>query len=186
VTVRRGAVKKHRYVAFLRAINVGGRVVKMAALKTIFESLKLAEVETFIASGNVIFRCGAEPARLEPLIEGGLQRALGYPVLTFLRTPEQIAAVAEHDPFGPLPPGGRMYVGFLRERPSRSASRKVDALTTPTDAFALLGRELYWMCATPSLESIISGAVLEKVLGQAMTLRNANTVRRLAAKYPCT
>jgi len=44
-----------RYVAFLRAINVGGHVVTMAQLKRAFEAVPLASVETFIASGNVIF-----------------------------------------------------------------------------------------------------------------------------------
>jgi uncharacterized protein (DUF1697 family) len=178
-------VKKRRYTAFLRAINVGGRVVKMATLKQIFLDLKLAEVETFIASGNVIFTSPADAARLESHIEKGLQKALGYPVMTFLRTPEEIAAVAERDPFGTaVPPGGRIYVGFLRDPPSSSAWRKVAELTTPTDRFAVHGRELYWLCATPSMESIISGATLERVLGQAATLRNVNTVQRLAMKYP--
>ena len=178
-------MKKPRYVAFLRAVNVGGRVVKMATLKQIFEDLKLAEVETFIASGNVIFTSPAEAPRLEARIEQGLQQALGYPVAAFLRTTEEIAAVAERDPFGtPVPPGGRLYVAFLREAPPAAARRKVAALTTPKDGFAVHGRELYWLCAVPSMESIISGATLEKVMGQA-TLRNINTVRRLAAKYPC-
>jgi uncharacterized protein (DUF1697 family) len=93
--------------------------------------------------------------------------------------------VAEHDPFeGPLPPGGRLYVGFLRESPSASARNQVRELTTAKDVLAVHGRELYWRCAVPSMESIISGAVLEKVLGQPATLRNVNTIRRLAAKYP--
>jgi uncharacterized protein (DUF1697 family) len=61
--------------------------------------------------------------------------------------------------------------------------RKVEALATPTDQLAVLGRELYWMCGIPSMQSTVSGTVLEKALGQAVTLRNANTVRRLAAKY---
>jgi Protein of unknown function (DUF1697) len=68
-------VKRRRYVAFLRAINVGGRVVKMATLKKIFEHLKLAEVETFIASGNVIFTSPAEAARLETAIEKRPQKS---------------------------------------------------------------------------------------------------------------
>jgi len=178
-------VKKRRYVAFLRAINVGGRVVKMARLKQIFEHLKLAEVETFIASGNVIFTSPADPARLEAQIETGLQRVLGYPVVTFLRSTEEIAKVAERDPFGtPVPSGGRIYVAFLRDPPPASVRKTVLALATPTDTFAVDGRELYWLCAVPSLQSIISGATLEKVLGQPATLRNVNTVRRLAAKYP--
>ncbi len=185
MTVRRGSSEKgRRYVAFLRAINVGGRVVKMAALKRIFERLKLADVETFIASGNVIFTSASDAARLERLIEGALETALGYPVVTFLRTTEQVAAVAARDPFRvPLPSVGRIYIGFLRDVPPPTAVTRVEALATPTDRFAVLDRELYWMCGTSSIESTVSGAVLEKVLGQALTLRNANTVRRLAAKY---
>lgn len=175
-----------RYVAFLRAINVGGRVVKMPVLKKIFEALKLAEVETFIASGNVVFTSSAEPARLEPIIEERLQETLGFSVVTFLRTTAEVAAVAGHDPFdAPLPPGGRLYVGFLREPPSASARNQLRALTTAKDALAGHGRELYWRCTVPSTESIVSGAVLEKVLGQPATLRNVNTIRRLVAKYPC-
>lgn len=178
-------MKKRRYVAFLRAINVGGRVVKMTRFKQIFEDLKLAEVETFIASGNVIFTSPADAARLETHIEKGLQGALGYPVVTFLRTTEEIAAVAERDPFGtPVPTGGRIYVAFLRDPPPASVRKKVVALATSADTFAVDGRELYWLCAVPSMQSIISGATLEKVLGQPATLRNVNTVRRLAAKYP--
>jgi uncharacterized protein (DUF1697 family) len=175
-----------RYVAFLRAINVGGHVVKMTALKKIFETLQLAEVETFIASGNVIFTSPADAGRLETQIEKGLQQALGYPVGTFLRTTEEIAAVAGGDPFEtPMPPGGRIYVAFLRHPPPASARRKIAALATPTDKLAVQGRELYWLCTVPSMQSIISGATLEKVLGQPATLRNVNTVRRLAKKYPC-
>jgi uncharacterized protein (DUF1697 family) len=177
---------QRRYVAFLRAINVGGRVVKMPVLKKIFEGLKLAEVETFIASGNVVFSSSSDAARLEPTIEAKLQETLGYSVVTFLRTTAEVAAVAGYDPFdGPLPPGGRLYVGFLRKSPSASARSQLSALTTAKDALALHGRELYWRCTVPSMESIVSGAVLEKVLGQPATLRNVNTIRRLAAKYPC-
>ena len=78
MTVRPGTPEKgHRYVAFLRAINVGGRVGKMAALKGLFERLKLADVETFIASGNVIFTSASDAQRLERLIEGALEKVLG-------------------------------------------------------------------------------------------------------------
>jgi uncharacterized protein (DUF1697 family) len=176
-----------RYFAFLRAINVGGRVVRMATLKKIFEGLKLAEVETFIASGNVIFTSPAEAAKLETQIEKGLEQVLGFRVVTFLRTTEEIAAVAERDPFGTrVPPGGRIFVAFLHHAPPASMRRKVAALATPSDTFAVQGRELYWLCAVPSMQSIISGGTLEKILGQPATLRNVNTVRRLALKYSCT
>ena len=63
-----------RYVAFLRAVNVGGRIVKMDALRGHFAAAGFANVETFIASGNVIFdtRAKAGPA-LEAKIEAALE-----------------------------------------------------------------------------------------------------------------
>ena len=75
-----------RYVAFLRAVNVGGRVVKMEALRRIFESAGLTNVETFIASGNVLFDSGSRSEKaLRAKIEKSLQNELGYSVVTFLR-----------------------------------------------------------------------------------------------------
>jgi uncharacterized protein (DUF1697 family) len=82
------ASKAQRYVAFLRAINVGGHIVKMDQLRKLFEGLRLANVETFIASGNVIFDCGAEDAqKLERRIEAHLQKSLGYPWRRFCARP---------------------------------------------------------------------------------------------------
>ncbi len=73
-----------RYFAFLRAINVGGHVVKVDRLRQIFESLGVSSVETFIASGNVIFESTSKSVRiLEKRIESGLREALGYEVVTF-------------------------------------------------------------------------------------------------------
>ena len=76
-----------KYLAFLRAINVGGHTVKMDHLRQIFESLGLSNAETFIASGNVIFDVKAGNVKtLEKKIENKLHEALGYEVAAFIRT----------------------------------------------------------------------------------------------------
>ena len=81
-----------RCVAFLRAINVGGRTVKMDYLRSLFEDLGFADVETFIASGNVVFESKSKGVEaLAKKIESRLGGALGYEVATFLRTDAQIA-----------------------------------------------------------------------------------------------
>ena len=86
-----------RYIAFLRAINVGGHTVKMDRLREIFESLGFANVETFIASGNVVFETTAlDTAALETRIAAALQAALGYEVATFIRTEAELARIAAH------------------------------------------------------------------------------------------
>ena len=180
------AAKSSRYVAFLRAVNVGGRVVKMTELKRIFEKLGFDDVATFIASGNIVFASGiANRPKLEAFIEEALEKTLGYHVAVLLRTTDEIAMVAARNPFGrPVPPGGRLFVGFLRDAPPLATRRKVAAMSAATDDFKVEGRELYWFCGVPSMQSIASGGKLEKAVGMAATFRNINTVRRLAEKYP--
>jgi len=84
-----------RLIAFLRAINVGGHTVTMEKLRREFEGLGLKDVETFIASGNVIFTARqADTVALEKKIEARLHKALGYEVATFVRSCEEVAAVS--------------------------------------------------------------------------------------------
>ena len=176
-----------RQIAFLRAINVGGRVVKMERLRLIFQSLGLASVETFIASGNVVFDAAAvKPAALERKIEQLLRKELGYEVKTFIRSNAELVAISNYEPFDPerATPETRLFVGFLTAEPSSDVKSKLLNAQTEVDEFNLHGRELYWRCHVRSSDSNFSGAKLEKTLGMPTTLRNVNTVRRLLAKYP--
>lgn len=175
-----------RYVALLRAINVGGHVVKMDILRKQFTKLGFGNVETFIASGNVLFDApGTKPRELEERISEELERLLGYAVATFVRTPADLASVVGHEPFA----AGAfdftkhaLYIGFLAGRPRPDVVRKVVGLETPMDEFHVHGRELYWGARGRFSDSPVSGAVLERTLGVAMTMRNVTTVRKLAAK----
>jgi uncharacterized protein (DUF1697 family) len=165
-----------KYVAFLRAINVGGgHVVKMDALRRLFEKIGFANVETFIASGNVIFDARKVSAAK---IEKELFDALGYQVRVFLRTPADLARIGEANDAG-----GTLYVGFLAKSVDADAKRKLEALSTADDVVRADGQELYWLCRRTFSESKFSGALLEKTLGQPLTLRNINTVRKIASKY---
>lgn len=177
-----------RYIAFLRGINVGGHRVSMTQLRELFESLAFTDVETFIASGNVIFTAGAtKPATLEDRIAAQLAASLGYAVPTMLRTVGELAAINAHAPFAPEDvenPKHRVHVGFLRYTPPPSLANDMLARATAMDAFALHGRELYWLCRGPTMESLVSWPKVEQAIGIDITMRNLNTVRKLAAKYP--
>ena len=174
-------------IAFLRAINVGGHTVKMDRLRELFVAMGFADVETFIASGNVIFTTPETnlPA-LEQTIEGALRSALGYEVATFIRTPAELTAIVRYEPFAAADlqaEGHGLYVAFVKVDPSPSAEARLQGFTTAIDAFRVRGREIYWLCRKKSSESTFSGAILEKNLGQAATMRNITTVKKLAAKY---
>jgi uncharacterized protein (DUF1697 family) len=172
-----------KYVAFLRAVNVGGHIVKMSHLRELFERLKFSNVETFIASGNVIFDSPSKNTRaLEKQIETMLQQTFGYAVSTFVRSVSEIAAINQLIP-SKLDGGNTLYIAFTRTEPSSEAKRKLLPFKSDVDDFQIAGSEVYWFSRKTISESKFSQAQLERILGMPATIRNANTVKRLAAKY---
>jgi len=124
-----------RLFAFLRAINVGGHTVKMDYLRQLFESLGFSSVETFIASGNVVFQATTEDVEiLERMIESKLREALGYDVATFIRSEAELAAIADYKPFrqAALNGAAALNIAFLTGPPDEQSAQKLMALRTQT------------------------------------------------------
>jgi uncharacterized protein (DUF1697 family) len=176
-----------RAVALLRAINVGGHVVKMDRLKGLFQKSGFTSVETFIASGNVIFDVSpsTKTSALERTIESMLEDALGYEVATFIRTGAELVAAAEHEPFVPkaLNASLRFNVAFVKQPLDAGAVKSIKALATTVEDFHVRGREIYWLSRVMQSDSKISNAVFEKTLRQPSTVRGISTVRKMAEKY---
>ena len=175
-----------KYIAFLRAINVGGHTVKMDRLSQLFESLSFSNVETFIASGNAVFETATKNSNaLERKIEQTLRQALGYEVATFIRTVSEAAEIAEYKPFteSEMKAATALNIAFLTEPLDAKSKQKVLALKTDIDTFHVHGREVYWLCRKKQSESTFSNAVLEKTLGKSSTIRGVNTAKKIAEKY---
>jgi len=175
-----------RLIAFLRAINVGGHNVTMEKLRGLFVDVGFKEVETFIASGNVIFVSRIEDSRvLERKIERHLLQSLGYEVKTFIRTIPEVAAVAGHKPFAAaeLKSAAALNVAFLADPISVAAGKSVMVFKTEADDFHVHGREVYWLCKTKQSDSKFSNTRFEKILNTRATWRNVNTVVRLVARF---
>lgn len=178
-----------RYVAFLRAINVGGHTVKMDRLRGLFEDMGLRNVETFIASGNVLFDSAAKPASLESKIERQLEAALGFPVATFLRTTDEVRTVAAAEVFpgaAELPKPHLVQVGFLKALPAAPTLGAIDALCDDVNHFRAVGRELHWHSSDRVTILRLTGPALERKLGAQVTFRSVNTVRRLSGLLAAT
>ena len=175
-----------KYVALLRAINVGGHTVKMDHLRSLFGAIGFSNVETFIASGNVIFDSRSkDTAALERKIEKHLQTALGYEVKTFIRTVAELAAVANYKPFAESELSAHgLYVGFIAGSPDKPSREKLLSCTSEIDDLLVDGREVYWLCRAKLMtDSKFSGALAEKILGMRATFRNSTTIKKLVAKY---
>ncbi len=175
-----------KLVAFLRAINVGGHTVSMDTLRREFEAIGLKDVETFIASGNVVFT--APPGKttaLERKIEKRLHDSLGYEVRTFIRTEAEVAAIAGYKPFedAQLRSAQAVNVAFLGDPLEPAAVKLLMAMRTSIDDFHVNGREMYWLCRKKQSESTFSNARFEKALGGRATFRGVKTIVKLAAKY---
>ncbi len=175
-----------KYIAFLRAINVGGRTVKMDRLRELFESFGFSNVETFIASGNVIFESKSkDTSKLEKMIESKLKEVLGFEVATFIRIDSELGKIAEYKPFkqSQLDSAAALNVAFLSDPLDVKSKKLVMGLKTDIDDFHVHGREVYWMCLKKQSKSKFSNNLFEKTLGMKSTLRGIKTVKKMADKY---
>ena len=166
-------------VAFLRAINVGGRFVRMARLAECFEQLGCAAPVTYLNSGNVIFRPGV---RSLPELAAGLEPLLGFRTEVFLRSAAAVQALtaqaASH--FPSVPAGGEVNVAFLDSPLTAEQAEQLAALCTARDELVHAGSEIYWLCHGRQFESKVSNAVLERRLRLRTTIRRLSMLRGLA------
>ena len=121
----------------------------MDRLRTIVAGMTgepLGDVETFIASGNVVFTAKARTdlAALERRIERALEAALGYEVGTFVRSIDAIVALARATPFEGVADGHTVSVGFMHAPLPADAVARLDALADARNAFVARGTELWW------------------------------------------
>lgn len=157
----------------------------MSQLAKLFESFGFGAVETFIASGNVLFEFEeGNNVAVETTIASGLQAALGYEVSTFVRSMHELVSIVNYDAFPArtLDKAGAFNVSFLSNPLSDEQIRTLMALETDVDSFASHGREVYWLCSVKQSQSAFSSAVLERRLGTRTTFRGVNTLRRVIAK----
>jgi uncharacterized protein (DUF1697 family) len=170
-----------KYYAFLRGINVGGRVVKMDALTEMFVSLKLKNVKTFIQSGNVIFESAEkDPRTLAGKIEKKLLKELGYEVPALLRTDEELQALIKHNPFKGMKPDAKTYVVLLAEELKEKPKLP---LVSEKDGVKILGmKKADIFCEALPLKGGRWGfpnAFVEKQFKVPATTRNWNTVSKI-------
>lgn len=171
------------YFAFLRAINVGGHVVKMDTLRSLFEDSGASHVETFIASGNVFFSSlSTISSDLALEISNFLKQRLGYPVEVFIRTPAELLDIVSRQLFA-NPGSADIYIAFLTDHPSNDHLTRLVSYNSNENEFASAGREVYWLCRTRFSDSTFSGALMEKVLESPVTIRNISTLEKMVKKF---
>ena len=108
-----------RFVALVRAVNVGGTGdLPMTKLKAMCADAGFARIETYIASGNVVFDSAASPSKVKAELERRLHEHAGKPVGVLVRSAAQMAAILQANPFAKSEPK-YTYVIFLDRAPPK-------------------------------------------------------------------
>lgn len=171
-----------RYVAFLRGINVSGqKLIKMEALKAMFEALPLKNVVTYIQSGNVLFDTKtSDNNKLQDKIEQHLAKELGYEVKTIVRSLEEIQAIIDANPFPNFATDEKrkLHATLMSEVPDAGKTQLLQAALLPEEEIHLIGQTLYML--TPSYGNTkLSNNFIEKKLGLTATTRNWATMNKV-------
>ena len=134
------------YICFLRGVNVGGnKLLKMAELKALFDSLKLRDAKTYLQSGNVVFRSDeTDRAVLQRRIEDGIRKKSGMEVKVILRTTDELRKVIAANPLAPEDrnPSG-LIVAFLGGAITDTAKALLTSIKIDSEELHCGKQELY-------------------------------------------
>lgn len=173
------------YISLLRGINVGGsKQIRMAELKTLYESLGFGGTQTLLQSGNVVFESETtDPDQIANSIEAGIEQRFGFQSRIIMRTREQWQEVIQHHPFsaGQLAEPSKILVMVLRDAPTTEAVETLIQAHTGPEIIYPGQRELYIFYPEGMGRSKLDHALIERKLKVTATGRNWNTVTKLLA-----
>jgi len=183
-TRSRSATVMTSHVAFLRAVNVGGRSLAMSALRDFAYALGLEEPRTLLQSGNLIFRsAGRKPPELERLLESEAEKRLGFATDFLVRSGRELGSILADNPFPTAArrDPARLLVMFLKDEPSADAIAALRQAIVGRESIAAGARQLYIVYPDGIGRSKLTTRLIEQRIGSRGTGRNWNTVVKLAA-----
>ena len=173
------------YIAFLRAINVGGRFIKMVDLRTGLSDMGFADVESHIQSGNLRFTSSLRSAaKVERAVETALEELCGFTVRTIVRTPAQLGEITSYGAglAAPLDGEVRRYVTFLKEAPSDGFVVLVNGWDVVGERAHVHSREVFVWLVHPAHEAKLTNARIERG-GVVATTRDWKVVSALGERW---
>jgi uncharacterized protein (DUF1697 family) len=164
----------------LRGINVSGqKKIRMADLKSLYGSLGLASVETYVQSGNVIFESDEQDIqKLRDSIESQIESTYGFSVPVLIRSATDFRRIIQSHPYKNEEPA-RVLVTFLYEQPGQSKLDDLSHYEDEVDKFAIGEQEIFLFCPGGYGRTKLSNTFLEKKLGVTATTRNWKSVNAL-------
>jgi uncharacterized protein (DUF1697 family) len=170
-----------RYALLLRGVNVGTKnSLPMAELRSMLTKLGCSDVQTYVQSGNAVFATKLGAGTFTKAIENALERYMGRPIATTLRTAEQMKAIVDANPFTNVATAPKyLCVTFLANAPTKSEVAPLHAQDWKPELFQVAGKEIYTWHPNGQGKSPLAAALGKLPLRGAVTTRNWNTVLKL-------
>jgi uncharacterized protein (DUF1697 family) len=171
------------YVAMLRGVNVGGNALKMDWLREACEKEGLRDVQTYVQSGNIVFKAASNAEKLAVMLKSIVDAKTRLPVSVVVRNANQMSKIVAENVY--LKRKGidatKLHVTFLAARPATALDKtRLDKLAGDRDSFHLSGTEIYLHCPINYGQTKLSNTAIEKIAGVGATTRNWKTVVTLA------
>jgi uncharacterized protein (DUF1697 family) len=171
------------YLSILRGINVSGhKLIKMEALRKLFEDLGFKNVQTYIQSGNVVFQSKkAKQSDLEKKIVKKIEEEFGFEVPVLVKEANELSVVLKNNPFLNQRKEDitKLHVTFLSEEPDQAAIVKIKEGNYAADEFIVSGKIIYLFCPGGYGNTKLSNNFFENKLKVIATTRNWKTVNEL-------
>lgn len=171
-----------RYVAFLRAVNVGGRRVAMATARRVLEDLGYQEVGSYVNSGNLLFSTMGKTEELENTIRAALEREFGFELTTFVRSAKQVQNLVHDKPFNLKAEDTHFVLLPLRLMSAKERNAVLD-MANEHDELLISGRDVHWLIHGRSTETTLGPRRWKQALPEnPTTARNMTMLSRLAER----
>ncbi len=172
----------HTLVLLIRGVMPSGKnSLSMAKLRDLLSGSGFRRVRTYIQSGNVLVETGLSARETERVVHDLIREQLGPDLTVIARTSGDLEEALHANPFRDGYDRSRVFFVFFAEQPEEVKLRRLTSRTFSPEALAPIRSGVVLYIPGPYGKGTLSAGFLEKELGIATTMRNLNTVSRLAA-----
>lgn len=170
------------YIALLRGINVSGKnIIKMAALKAMFEEMNVTNVSTYIQSGNIIFSTSKrDNEKLSTEITEKIKTTFHLNVPVLVLSIEELLTIRKNNPFinSEKYDVSYLHVTLLSETPEQHLIKAINQ-DNFNDDFIIEKKAVYLYCSNGYGQTKLTNTFFENKLKVKATTRNWKTINEI-------
>ncbi len=169
------------YISILRGINVSGKnIIKMDALKKLYQDLDFKNVSTYVQSGNVVFSSKLnDPKKIERLLTSQIEQEFGLVVPVIVMTIQELKDYIQNNPFQNDKDETFIHFTFLANQPDNYKKENINNKKAENEEIVIKEKVVYLYCPNGYGRTKLTNTLLENTLKVTATTRNFKTTNKL-------